>query len=54
MRSDFSLKTKTNRDVSIKSYSDFKKKSEQSVGLPGLVFSHEKNMIFAITGTGVG
>ena len=54
MRSDFSLKTKTNCDVPIKSYSDFKKKSEQSVGLPGLIFSHEKNITLAIMGTGVG
>ena len=41
-------------DVPIKSYSGLKKTSEWSVLLPGIDFSHEKNAIFAATGSGVG
>ena len=41
-------------DVRVKSYSDFLKKRKWSVQLPGIDLAHEKNAIFAVTGSGVG
>ena len=41
-------------DVPVKSYSGLKKKREWSVQLPGIDLAHEKNTIFAVTGSGVG
>ena len=40
--------------VPIKSYSGLKKQSEWSVQMPGIDLSHDKNAIFAVTGSGVG
>ena len=40
--------------VPIKSYSDLKKQSKWPVQLPGIDLSHDKNAIFAVTGSGVG
>ena len=40
-------------DVPVKSYSGFKKKCKWSVKLPGIDLAHEKNGIFAVTGSGV-
>ena len=40
--------------VPIKSYSGLKKQSKWSVQLPGIDLSHDKNAIFAVTGSGVG
>ena len=41
-------------DVPIKSYSGLKKQSKLSVQLPGIDLSHDKNAIFAVTGSKVG
>ena len=41
-------------DIPIKSYSGLKKQSKWSVQLPGIDLSHDKNAIFAVTGSGVG
>ena len=40
--------------VPIKSYSGLKKQSKWPVQLPGIDLSHDKNAIFAVTGSGVG